>query len=109
MEHVRRIWMGEAAKNKIRMEEFGEIIPERVAQFGSDRITQRKRDSRNRRQLNDSDELRQAELDAECRRKAKSRRLATESLNIKTIEERKALMEKVNQGYPFYTDSFQDP
>jgi hypothetical protein len=95
MEYVLRIWIREGAKNKIRMEEFDEITPERVAQFENDRIAQRKLDSRNRKQLNDSDELRQAELDAECQRKAKSSgRFPTENLNIKNIEERKALMEK---------------
>ena len=101
MEHDRRIWMTEAAKKQITMAEFDEITPERVAQFESDRTAQRKRDSRNRKRRNDCDESRQAELDAECQRKAKSRRLAKEKLNIKHMEEREALIEKVNHRYPF--------
>jgi hypothetical protein len=111
MEHVRRIEMTAAAKDQIRMAEFGDITPERAAQFESDRITQRKRDSRNRKRENNSDESRQAELDAECERKAKARRLAKDELNIKNIKEREALIEKVNQRYSsifFYTHCFQD-
>ena len=76
MEHVQRTRMTEAAKNKTRMAEFYEITPDRVAQFESHRIAQGKRDFRNRKRLNDSDELRQAE----CRRNAESRRLAKENV-----------------------------
>jgi len=111
MEHVRRIAMTEAAKIQITVAEFGDMTPEQVAQCESDRIAQRKRDSRNRKRKNDSDESRQAELDSESHRKAKSRRLSMEKLNIKNIEERKVLIEKVNQRYLFIficTDLFQD-
>ena len=66
-----------------------------------DRKAQKQRDYRNRKRRNDSVESRQAELDAECQRKAKSRRLAKEKLNIKHMEEREALIEKVNHRYPF--------
>ena len=48
--------MTEAAKNQIRIAEFGEITPVQAAQFESDRIAQRKRDSRNRKGENDRDE-----------------------------------------------------
>jgi hypothetical protein len=99
MEHVRRIAMTEAAKNQIRMADFDEITPERVVQFESNRIAQRKRDSRNRKRENDSDESRQALLDSNSQRMAKSRRLAKEKLNIKHMKEREALIEKVNQRY----------
>jgi hypothetical protein len=104
--------MTEAAKNQIRIVEFGEITPVQVAQFQSDRIAQRKRDSRNRKGENDSDESRQAELDSESHRKAKSRRLTKDNLHIKHMEKRQALIEKVNQRYPsifICTDPFQDP
>ena len=80
MEHERRIRMAEAPTPIKR-----------------DRIAQKQRDYRNRKRRNDSDESRQAKLDAESERKAKSRRLAMEKLNIKNIEERKVLIEKVNQ------------
>ena len=33
VEHVRRIWIREIAKNKIRMEEFGEITPNESLDF----------------------------------------------------------------------------
>jgi hypothetical protein len=65
------------------------ITPERVALFESDRIVQRKHDSQNRKHRKDSDKLGQGELDAECQRKAKSRQLAIENLNIKNIKNRK--------------------
>ena len=72
--------MTEAAKNQITMADFGEITPERVAQFENDRVAQRKRDFRNRRRRNDSDELRHSELEAECERNAKSTRLTKENV-----------------------------
>jgi hypothetical protein len=84
MEHERRMRMTEAPTQGKR-----------------DRKAQKQRDYRNRKRRNDSDESRQAELDAECQRKAKSRRLAKEKLNIKHMEEREALIEKVNHRYPF--------
>ena len=84
MEHERRMRMTE--------------VP---TQGKRDRKAQKQRDYRNRKRRNDSDESRQAELDAECQRKAKSRRLAKEKLNIKHMEEREALIEKVNHRYPF--------
>jgi hypothetical protein len=95
MEHERRIRMTEA--------------PTQVKREG---MTRNKRDYRNKKRRNNSDESRQADLDAECERKAKSRRVAKEKLNNKHIEEREALIEKVNQRYPFillYIDFFQDP
>ena len=86
-------------------------MTEAPTQGKRDRKAQKQRDYRNRKRRNDSDESRQAELDAECQRKAKSRRLSKEKLNIKHMEEREALIKKVNQRYPFIfinTDPFQD-
>ena len=100
MEHDRRICMTASAKNQIRMPESREITTETAAQVQSDRIAQQKRAYRNRKRQNDSDESRQAELDAECQPKAKSRRLAKDKLDIENIKEREALFEKVNQRYP---------
>ena len=95
MEHDRRIQMAEAS-----------------TQVERDRMAQKKRDCRTRKRQNDSNESRQAELDAESQRKAKSRRLAKENLNIKNTEEREALIKKVNERYPKFifinTDPFQD-
>jgi hypothetical protein len=75
--------------------EHGRIrMTEAPTQVKRDRIAQIQRNYRNRKRQNDSDESRQAELNAECQRKAKSRRLAKDELNIKNIKEREALIEK---------------
>ena len=95
MEHDRRIQMTETSTQA-----------ERAG------MAQKKHDYRIRKPRNDNNESRQAELDAECQRKPKSRRLAKEELNIKYMGEREALIEKVNQRYRFifmYTNLFQDP
>jgi hypothetical protein len=110
MEHDRRIRMTAAARNQMRMAEFGDINAERIAEIERNRIAQRKHDSRNRK-YDDNNESRQVELDANCQRMAKYRRLAKDNLDIKHMKEREVLMEKVNQRYSIifiYTDPFQD-
>jgi hypothetical protein len=95
MEHERRIQMTEVSSRVNR-----------------DRIAQKQRDYRNRKRQNDNDETRQVELDTNCQRMAKSRRLAKEKLNIKHMEERQVLIEKVNERYSIifiYINPFQDP
>jgi len=87
-------------------------MTEAPTQVKRDRKAQIQCNYRNTKRQNDSDESQQAELNAECQRKAKSRRLAKDELNIKNIKEREALIEKVNQWYSsifIYTDPFQDP
>ena len=86
-------------------------MAEASTQVERDRMAQKKRDCRTRKRQNDSN-TRQAKLDAESQWKAKSRRLAKENLNIKNMEEREALIKKVNEWYQKFifinTDPFQD-
>ncbi len=57
MEHDQRIRMTAAARNQMRMVEFGNINTEHITEIERDRIVQRLHDYRNRKRQNDSDEI----------------------------------------------------
>lgn len=73
----------------------------RFVQLEKEKAANKMRIHRSTKRNNNDDESRQAELEAECARKAKSRRLEKENLNIKQMKDREVLIEKVNQRYSF--------
>ena len=75
---------------------------DKILDLSNLKAAERKRAYRGAKQNKESNDSRQADLNGECQRKAKSRRLTKEKLKIKNIEERKVLIEKVNQLVHFY-------
>ena len=74
-----------------------------LTQEEREKQSQRKRNNRNKkRNLPDSENSRQVDLEMDAARKAKSRRIVKDKQFVENAQEREALIEKVRQRYVLY-------
>ena len=96
-------WCAASAKASANRRKQLLLNDPQLAQEEREKQSQRKRNNRNKkRNLPDSENSRQVDLEMDAARKAKSRRIVKDKQFVENAQEREALIEKVRQRYVLY-------